>query len=536
MDRCVVLVDAGYLLGAAASLLAGEPSRSRITVDHAAVVQGLRERAERETGQPLLRIYWFDGAPDRVPQPEHRRLRVMPRVTVRLGALTRSDGRWAQKGVDAAMHAELSELARNRACSDVVLVTGDGDLLPGMMSAKEHGVAVHLWAVQAADGDYNQSEDLVAEADERRVLDREWITRAVRATRRAPAPGPQATRARRSPRSCPPRSPSPPLPRGPAEPRRTPPSRPAARQERPRARARRTRHPARPPRRAHAEGPRRPRRRPRRRPAATARAAAGTQRHAALVVGEGLGRSGPAASGDTSGPAHPGPAHHRRAALGRPRGGHHRGQRRPLRGRPGLRPPLDRPARRLRRACRCCPPSTRGCRTASTASCCATPPGSGCSPTRTTRSTNTTATPSGRGSGARSTPARSPPAAPAAPDRLGPRGAARRRARCRAPPRPPGRAARRPRAGCVPGVRAERARVGSVLVRTGTEPDADRRAAAGRCATVRGLVKTYPAGRGREAGAPGARQRRHRPGRPAPARSSACSGPTGPASPPWSAS
>ncbi|KAF4405704.1 MULTISPECIES: NYN domain-containing protein [Streptomyces] len=181
MDRCVVLVDAGYLLGAAASLLAGEPARSRITVDHVALVQGLRERAEAETECPLLRIYWFDGAPDRVPQPEHRRLRVMPRVTVRLGALTRSDGRWAQKGVDAAMHAELTELARNRACADIVLVTGDGDLLPGLMSAKEHGVAVHLWAVQAADGDYNQSEDLVAEADERRVLDRAWITRAVQA-------------------------------------------------------------------------------------------------------------------------------------------------------------------------------------------------------------------------------------------------------------------------------------------------------------------------------------------------------------------
>ncbi|MFF1418744.1 NYN domain-containing protein [Streptomyces sp. NPDC058280] len=195
VDRCVVLVDAGYLLGAAASLLAGEPARSRITVDHAALIQGLRERAEADTEQPLLRIYWFDGAPDRVPQPEHRRLRVMPRVTVRLGALTRSDGRWAQKGVDAAMHAELTELARNRACSDVVLVTGDGDLLPGLMSAKEHGVAVHLWAVQAADGDYNQSEDLVAEADERRVLDRAWITKAVHAKDLggicAPSPAPR---------------------------------------------------------------------------------------------------------------------------------------------------------------------------------------------------------------------------------------------------------------------------------------------------------------------------------------------------------
>ncbi|MFJ3216086.1 NYN domain-containing protein [Kitasatospora sp. NPDC086801] len=192
MDRCVVLVDAGYLLGAAASLLAGDPSRSRVTVDHTALITALRERAEAETGLPLLRIYWFDAAPDRRPMPEHRRLRVLPRVTVRLGALTRAEGRWVQKGVDAAMHAELSELARNRACADVVLITGDGDLLPGMMTAKEHGVAVHLWALQAADGDFNQSEDLVGEADERRVLDREWIEGSFSLRENAnvfPAPG-----------------------------------------------------------------------------------------------------------------------------------------------------------------------------------------------------------------------------------------------------------------------------------------------------------------------------------------------------------
>jgi uncharacterized LabA/DUF88 family protein len=194
VDRCVVLVDAGYLLGAAASLLAGESSRSRITVDLGELIGGLRERAEAETGLPLLRIYWFDAAPDRRPLPEHRRLRVMPRVTVRLGALTRAEGRMVQKGVDAAMHAELSELARNRACADVVLVTGDGDLLPGMTAAKDYGVAVHLWAVQAADGDFNQSEDLVAEADERRVLDREWITRSVTLRETAPPCAPNDPR------------------------------------------------------------------------------------------------------------------------------------------------------------------------------------------------------------------------------------------------------------------------------------------------------------------------------------------------------
>ncbi|MGW2425205.1 NYN domain-containing protein [Streptomyces sp. NPDC001709] len=181
MDRCIVLVDAGYLLGAAATLLTGDATRSRLSVDHGQLIDQIRHRAEADTGQTLLRIYWFDGAPDRVPQPEHRRLRVMPRVTVRLGLLTRIEGRFQQKGVDAAMHAQLTELARNHACSDIVLITGDGDLLPGVMAAKDHGVAIHLWAVQAADGEYNQSEDLVAEADERHLLDRAWLTQAIKA-------------------------------------------------------------------------------------------------------------------------------------------------------------------------------------------------------------------------------------------------------------------------------------------------------------------------------------------------------------------
>ena len=290
MDRCVVLVDAGYLLGAAASLLAGEPSRSRITVDHAALIQGLRERAEADTERPLLRIYWFDGAPDRVPQPEHRRLRVMPRVTVRLGALTRSDGRWAQKGVDAAMHAELTELARNRACSDIVLVTGDGDLLPGLMSAKEHGVAVHLWAVQAADGDYNQSEDLVAEADERRVLDRTWITQAVRAKELSgicapqPAPRPEIAAILSAPL---PESARAAARRASGRAAGTHASTPRPPAPRPNGAPRTRRQPPRQGR-AHAEGPGRrcgaPRRAARRRPPA--------ERHAALVLRQGLGRAG----------------------------------------------------------------------------------------------------------------------------------------------------------------------------------------------------------------------------------------------------
>ena len=375
--------------------------------------RGLRERAEAETEQPLLRIYWFDGAPDRVPQPEHRRLRVMPRVTVRLGALTRSDGRWAQKGVDAAMHAELTELARNRACSDIVLVTGDGDLLPGLMSAKEHGVAVHLWAVQAADGDYNQSEDLVAEADERRVLDRELDHRG--------RPGQGTRRRLRAAARAPPRDRRDPLRaaarvgrsagRAPAPRRRDarprPPTAPLAGTATGAGRGRAAPGAARPGR-AHPQGPRGARPRPgtarsrRRRPADAAGATLRWSSDKRLGRARHAGRR----AAETGAPADAGPAHHAPSSAGptarrtSPRSAatpSRSARSSPAAGSPGSPTPGHAAARS--------PPSTRASRTASTASCSATPPASACSPTRTTRSTSTTGTRSGRASGARSTPA-----------------------------------------------------------------------------------------------------------------------------------
>ncbi|MER5888069.1 NYN domain-containing protein [Streptomyces sp. NPDC001941] len=235
MDRCIVLVDVGYLLGAAATLLTGDPARARLAIDYPGLIQRIGERAQAVTGLPLLRTYWFDAAPDRVPQPAHRRLRVMPRVTVRLGLLTRSGGRAQQKGVDAAIQAQLVELARHQAAADIVLITGDGDLLPGVMTAKEHGVALHLWAVQAADGDYNQSEDLIAEADERLLLDRAWLTQTITAAPTMAIPDPPVQRGPAPPASTLPQptvsAPAPVLTRAPSPAdlaHTTPPPRPPA--------------------------------------------------------------------------------------------------------------------------------------------------------------------------------------------------------------------------------------------------------------------------------------------------------------------
>lgn len=106
--------------------------------------------------------------------------------------------------MDAAMHAQLTDFSRNHAGSDIVLITGDGDLLPGVMAAKDHGVAIHRWAVQAADGEYNQSADLVVEADERHLLDRACLTQVIKA-----AEPPTAAEENRCAGRCPRRRPAP---------------------------------------------------------------------------------------------------------------------------------------------------------------------------------------------------------------------------------------------------------------------------------------------------------------------------------------
>jgi uncharacterized LabA/DUF88 family protein len=179
MDRCAVLVDAGYLLGAASTLLGGEQPRSSLVVQYAELVQALIAEAQQQTGLPVLRMLWYDGARDAQPRAEHRVLRVLSDVKVRLGELVTRDGRTQQKGVDSYLQRDLTTMARNGAVADVVLVGGDEDLRRGLEEAQDYGLRVHLWGVQAATADYNQSQSLIAEADRRWVIPEEWIRRFV---------------------------------------------------------------------------------------------------------------------------------------------------------------------------------------------------------------------------------------------------------------------------------------------------------------------------------------------------------------------
>ena len=173
MDRCAVLVDAGYVLAAAANVVSGDPGRPGIEVDYQGLICALMERAATETGLPVLRVYWYDAAPATGPTREQRALRVLDGVKLRLGKLVRrDDGKFEQKGVDTFLHADLTGLARKRAVSDVVLVSGDEDLLHAVEEAQEYGTRIHLWG---AASDYNQSIELIAAVDKSTLLSEEWL-------------------------------------------------------------------------------------------------------------------------------------------------------------------------------------------------------------------------------------------------------------------------------------------------------------------------------------------------------------------------
>lgn len=185
MVRYAILVDVGYVYGATADALFGRQTRrSSYRVDAAGLVGALRARAaDRFAGGDLLRVYWYDAAADRVHTVEQRIIAGQDGVKVRLGNLTAH----GQKGVDALLRTDLESLAGNHAVTDVVLISGDEDMLGAVEAAQTYGVRVHLWGIEPPYGS-NQSERLVWEADSTMVLSPDGLAEFFTSRRPAPAP------------------------------------------------------------------------------------------------------------------------------------------------------------------------------------------------------------------------------------------------------------------------------------------------------------------------------------------------------------
>jgi len=117
-----------------------------------------------------LRVYWYDGVSNKGPTEEHSRIAHCPNVKLRLGFIN-SVGQ--QKGVDSLIVTDLVELARNKAISSAVLVSGNEDTRIGVQIAQSFGVRIHLLGIEPARA--SQSMQLMQEADTRSELSKNEV-------------------------------------------------------------------------------------------------------------------------------------------------------------------------------------------------------------------------------------------------------------------------------------------------------------------------------------------------------------------------
>ena len=187
MDRVAVFVDAGYVFAQGSALLAGRKlPRAEINLNHEAVIAAFGTFAEKQSKVPLLRVYWYDGT-SAGPTAQHLAIAHMRDVKVRLGFVN-SVGE--QKGVDSLIITDMIALARNRAISDAVLISGDEDLRVGVQQAQEFGVRIHLIGIKPSRG--SQSLFLLQEADTTHEWGTEEISQFLTCTQTPPESEPVA--------------------------------------------------------------------------------------------------------------------------------------------------------------------------------------------------------------------------------------------------------------------------------------------------------------------------------------------------------
>lgn len=165
----VALLDIGYVLAQAAKALLQRPDAKRRDVqlvdNGLALLQVVIEAVEEEHLQ-LLRVYWYDGARNRIPTPQQRAVGLEKRVKLRLGYLVGD----TQKGVDRLICRDLDSLAAGKAVTDIILFSGDQDLAEEFDFAGQHGITMHLWSLAGEGRSTNQSATLLLLTDEWRAF------------------------------------------------------------------------------------------------------------------------------------------------------------------------------------------------------------------------------------------------------------------------------------------------------------------------------------------------------------------------------
>lgn len=173
MDRHALFIDAGYLLMAGGEVCVGAQRRAEIACDVPQLVSALAKFTEADSGLPLLRTYWYDGAsgPDGQPSTDQYRVAGIPNLKLRLGRIVAR----SQKGVDSLIMRDMMTLARERAVATMYLLSGDEDLREGVVAAQDMGVRVVLVGLPPATRS-RQSFRLINECDDAHALDKDFWT------------------------------------------------------------------------------------------------------------------------------------------------------------------------------------------------------------------------------------------------------------------------------------------------------------------------------------------------------------------------
>jgi len=161
VDRCALFVDAGYVLTDGAMAVHGTRRRESVSWDYAGLLQLFGSLAVERTRLPLLRCYWYEATVEGRRSADHDTLADLPGVKLRVAKMR--PGR--REGVEGEIHRDLTTLARNKAVSDVMVVSAEEDLAQVIADVQDMGMRVTLLHI-AANGDWTISRTLRQECDD----------------------------------------------------------------------------------------------------------------------------------------------------------------------------------------------------------------------------------------------------------------------------------------------------------------------------------------------------------------------------------
>lgn len=185
--RYAILVDAGYFYAALATRMTGSSNRAAVTVHEEQLVHGLMAQAEAECGADLLRVLWYDGGNNGIPDHNQRRIGNFDGVKLRMG---RKNFYGEQKGVDLRLGLDLLLMAVHHSVEFAYLISGDDDLTEAVEDAQQLGLRVKVLAVPQAGDDsqpFGVAHNLALTADGVLLIDPQSIADTV--TRSTPVSG-----------------------------------------------------------------------------------------------------------------------------------------------------------------------------------------------------------------------------------------------------------------------------------------------------------------------------------------------------------